>query len=139
MPDYPGGMACVLTLTTSQFDISRETPNPINPIAGQGILLWIRGKLEGTSFVATVPEPEDWGWYMDVTGRGANYLVGASGEAGGESTDVDWTIQVHKHRTAMEKLTGRNKLAEDDALVSLLAKLFRDTPGFRDVEIEKES
>jgi hypothetical protein len=139
MPDYRGGMAHVLTLTTSKFDISREAPNPINPIAGQGILSWIRSKLEGTSFVATVPEPEDWGWYMDVAGPGATYLVGASGEAEGESHDVDWTIQVHKHRTAMEKLTGRNKLTDDDPLVSLLAGIFRETPGFRDVEIEKES
>jgi hypothetical protein len=132
-------MAHLLTLTTSEFDISRETPNPINPIAGQGILEWIRGRLEGTSWAATAPEPEDWGWYMDVTGPGATYLVGASGEAERESPDIDWTIQVHKRRSAMEKLMGRNRLAADDPLVGLLAKFFFKTPGFRNVEIEKET
>jgi hypothetical protein len=132
-------MAHVITLSTSMFDVSGETPNPINPIAGQSILTWIRAKLVGSPYTATAPEPEDWGWYMDVTGPDATYLVGASAEAEHQPSDTDWTIQIHKHRTAMEKLTGRNRLAADDAFVALVETLFRETPGFRNVEIEKEA
>lgn len=32
-------------------------------------------------YTATTPEPEDWGWYIDVGRAGASYLVGASGES----------------------------------------------------------
>jgi hypothetical protein len=40
-------MAHLITFTSSQFDVSVETPNPINPIAGEGVLKWLREKLVG--------------------------------------------------------------------------------------------
>ena len=131
-------MAQLLTFSTSSFDVTLETPNPFNPIAGQSVLSWIREKLTGTPFTATSPEAEDWGWYMDVSGNGATYLVGASGEPDSTTSDVDWTVQIHKHRTVLEKLTGRNILTDDDALLALLEGFVREESTFRDVQVEKE-
>jgi hypothetical protein len=34
-------MAHVMTFRSSKFDIATETPNPINPIAGESLLLWL--------------------------------------------------------------------------------------------------
>jgi len=38
-------MAHVVSFRTSKFDVRTETPNPINPIAGQGVLRWLRLEL----------------------------------------------------------------------------------------------
>ena len=132
-------MAHLIAFATGKFDISKETPNDINPIAGEGLLKWIQGHLAGTSFTATKPGTEDWGWYMDIEGGGASYLVGASGEPDRPPPDVDWTIQVHKNRSMMDKLTGKNKLASDDPLFALLEKLVRSEPEFREVSVEKDA
>jgi hypothetical protein len=131
-------MAHLITFATGKFDISKETPNDINPIAGQGVLNWIRQHLAGTGFTATEPRTEDWGWYIDVEGNGASYLVGASGEPDRAPPDVDWTIQLHRKRSAMDKLTGKNKLSGDDPLFALLERLARAESEFRGTEVAKD-
>jgi len=132
-------MAHTFSFTTGKFDVSKETPNDINPIAGQGVLNWIREKLAGSAYASTEPSTEDWGWCMDVAGRGSTYLVGASGEPERPPRDVDWVIQVHKNRSMMEKLTGKRKLTPDDPFSVLLEKLLRDEPSFGDISVEKEA
>lgn len=132
-------MAHLITFATGKFDISRETLNEINPIGGEGLLNWIRERLSGTSFKATEPGTEDWGWYMDIEGGGASYLVGASGQPDRPPPDVDWAIQLHKNRSMKDKLTGKNKLASDDPLFALLEQLVRGEPEFRGVQVEKDA
>lgn len=131
-------MAHVISFSTSKFDVSRETPNPINPIAGEGVLNWIREQLVGTPYTATEPATEDWGWYIGVDGNGASYMVGASGQPEPPATEAEWVVQVHKHRTVKDRLTGRNKLAGDDPLVALLESRVRGEPAFRNVSVERE-
>src|SRR5215470_18754497 len=128
-------MAHLITFATGNFDISREEPNPFNPIAGQAVLKWLRDKLHGSGYTATEPGTEDWGWYMDVEGSGAAYLVGASGEPERPPPDIDWTIQIHRIRSLKDKLTGRNKMVADDPLTSLLEGFVRSEPGIRDVKV----
>jgi len=64
-------MSHVIYFTTGKFDISKETPNRINPIPGESVLNWFREKLADTQYQTTEPETEDWGWYIYVTGNGA--------------------------------------------------------------------
>ena len=35
-------MAHVIRFRTDKFDVSKERPNPINPIPGESLLLWLR-------------------------------------------------------------------------------------------------
>jgi hypothetical protein len=51
----------LITFETSQFDPAGEKENPINPIAGQAVLQWLRKELTG-KYELSNPEPEDWGW-----------------------------------------------------------------------------
>src|SRR5215470_977690 len=106
-------MAHLVSFKTALFDVSRERPNDINPIAGQSVLLWLRDALIKAQYRVTEPDTEDWGWYMDVQGESGSYLVGASAEADA-SPPLEWIVQVHKHRTFKDKIFGRNKMAEDD-------------------------
>lgn len=133
-------MAHVINFSSGNFDISGETPNPINPLAGESLLNWLRGKLSATNCETTKPATEDWGWYIDVKAFGSSYLVGASADAHEPVVaDVEWALQIHKHRSLMEKVRGKNKLAGDDPLSALIEKLLREEPGIRDVVIDKQT
>jgi hypothetical protein len=48
-------MVHLVTFTSSQFDVAAETPNPINPIAGEGVLNWLREKLRSAGYDVTAP------------------------------------------------------------------------------------
>ena len=132
-------MTRVITFSTDLFDISAEDPNPINPIAGQAVLDWMRERLEGSGYTTTKPATEDWGWYIGVTGASASYLIGASGEPERPPPDMDWTIQIHRHRTLADRLTGRNKMKADDPLAQLVERILRSEPAFREVTAEDEA
>ena len=54
-------MARVVRFTTSLFDVAKERPNPINPIPGESLLLWLREKSLPRVQVSE-RDAEDWGW-----------------------------------------------------------------------------
>jgi hypothetical protein len=129
-------MAHVVTFRSSKFDTATETPNPINPIAGQSVLGWLCEQLRNSPHQTTTPEAEDWGWYVDVSGAGASYLVGASADPAESGASIDWTVQIEKHRSLRDKITGANKMAADDALSALVEQILRSDPAITDVERE---
>jgi len=130
-------MASLISFRTSRFDASKETPNRINPIAGQSVLNWLREELAEAHYESTEPDTEDWGWYIEVEGGGGSYLVGASGDAEGSTADVDWTVQVHKRRSLKERLLGRNPMAADDPLFALIEKIVRGDARIEQVSVDK--
>src|SRR5579871_4621269 len=132
-------MAHLISFATTKFDASKETPNPINPIAGQGVLRWLRDELAKVGWEATEPDAEDWGWYMIVKQGGVSYLVGAGGRFEDDVPPADWMVQIHKRRSLLEKLTGRNKMAGDDSLTGAIENILRHDASFTKVEIEKDA
>ena len=132
-------MAHIVSFRTNKFDVSAETPNPINPIAGQSVLIWLRAELAKAQYTATEPDTEDWGWYIDVSGNDGSYLVGASADADGSTTDVEWVIQVHRHRSLTDKLFSRNKMVVDDPLVTLIERIVRGDRQISGISVERET
>jgi hypothetical protein len=132
-------MVHLIYFLTSRFDIGAEDPNPINPIAGQSVLTWLRDALASHHYTASEPSTEDWGWYIDVRGHGASYLVGASADADSSTPEVEWTVQVHKHRSVKEKILGRNKMAADDPLAALIERIVRADPQMLEVSVERDA
>ena len=132
-------MAHIISFRSRKFDVTTETPNPTNPIAGQSVLRWLRAELATSPYTATEPDTEDWGWYMDVTGNDATYLVGASADADGSTPEVEWVIQVHKHRSMKDKLLGRNTMTVDDSLAALIERIIRADTQMSDVSVERET
>ena len=132
-------MAHVISFTTSRFDVAGETANPTNPIAGQSVLLWLKAELSRQNYRVTEPDTEDWGWYMDVQGGGGvTYLVGASADAETLSAPVEWTVQVHRHRSITDKLLGRNKMAMDDPLFALIERLVRADSRMQQISVSRD-
>ena len=131
-------MAHVISFTSARFNVQAEKPNSINPIAGQSVLHWLRDELVRAQYRVTEPATEDWGWYVCVEGRESSYLVGASADATAPMPTVEWTIQVHKNRSVKDKVLGRNKMAADDALCTLIDRLVQDDPAIKDVSVTRD-
>ena len=129
-------MAHLFTFRTARFDVREEDPNPINPIPGQGVLRWLGAQLAGGHCTVTEPAAEDWGWYIDVECESARYLVGASADLDSSTPEIEWMVQVDKHRTLKDKVLGQNKMAADDRLVALIGDIVRAVPEFAEVTSE---
>lgn len=87
-----------------------------------------------------------------MKGAGSSYLVGASAEVEYKSEDgsplsydvsanaiLEWTLQIHKHRTVMEKLLGKNRMAADDALCALVERIVRSDSLLEEVSVERNA
>ena len=128
-------MTCVIRFTTDMFDVSKERPNPINPIPGESLLTWLGEKAQ-PRVQLTEPAAEDWGWYSFVDWQGRQYLIGAS--ASEEEADREWILQIEKQRTMKEKLLGREAMSQDDECALFFLSLLKSEPAFKGVSTDPE-
>jgi hypothetical protein len=127
-------MAHLITFQTEKFDPRAERENPINPIAGEAVLNWLREQL-GPEFEMSRPEPEDWGWFSSVQRGDAVYLVGASAEVE-QTPPIEWAVQVHKRRSLVDKLTGRNRHEPEDSLTAAIRSAVEAEQTFHDISVD---
>jgi hypothetical protein len=128
-------MAMVFRFTTNRFDVAKERPNPINPIPGESLLLWLIDNTKG-AVAFSAPDCEDWGWYSDARWNGRRYLVGASASEEEQDGAREWVLQVDKIRSIKEKLLGRARMDGQDECASYLLRLLQMEPTFRDVSVD---
>ena len=131
-------MTYLVTFDSEAWAVASETPNPINPIAGQGLLKWLREQLVSAGYEATEPELEDCGWYVIAKRGEASYLVGASSDVDAV-TPREWIVQIHRERSLIDRLLGRNKLQADDPLSSSIEEWIRAHPRTRNVRVDRSS
>jgi hypothetical protein len=127
--------AAVVRFTTAMFDVSKERPNDINPIYGESLLVWLADALKDQVLVPR-PESEDWGWYVDIEYHGRRYMLGTSASDEEENGRREWVLQIVKHRSLTEKLTGKEKMTAADSCVQLLLRALRNEPAFTDVALD---
>lgn len=126
-------MTRVLRFHTAVFDVTKERPNPVNPIPGESLLLWLIEQGDGAVKIST-PAAEDWGWYSYAEWDGRKYLLGASEEE--EDGQREWVLQIDKQRSVKEKLQGRAKMSHDDECAQYFQRLLERS--FRDVSADPE-
>ena len=86
------------------------------------------------------PDQEDWGWYIEATHQGKSYFIGVGGnpqEGALDKNEGEWRIIVEKHRSLRDKLTGKNKLAPDEEILSVIRSIVEREPDFRHVRQEQ--
>ena len=127
-------MHFIIRFTTDKFDVTKEDENPINPIFGQSLLLWLKDKVSD-KLEFDEPDAEDWGWYTYISWAGRSYMLGASTEGDGKNGN-EWVFQVDKLRTFKEKLFGKEKMTKEDQCLLFFKSIFDSEPEFKDVEIE---
>lgn len=126
-------MARVIRFTTDKFDVSKERPNPINPIPGESLLVWLRDRAQPRTLM-TEPDAEDWGWYSYVDWNGRQYLIGAS--ASEDEGEREWILQIDKQRTMKEKLLGREAMTVDDECADFFQGLLEAEAAFKGVSVD---
>jgi hypothetical protein len=110
--------------------------NPINPIPGESLLLWLRERARPDVEVSE-PAAEDWGWYSSVEWKGRSYMLGSSASED-DSGDRELILQIEKHRSVKEKLLGRAKMSKDDECAKYFQRLLESEAEFKDVSIDPE-
>lgn len=124
----------VIRFRSRLFDLSKEPPNPINPIPGASLLEWLRARVPA-SLSMSEPAAEDWGWYSDVQLEGRSYLIGSSADES-EDGNHEWALQIEKTRSLREKMLGQAKMSGDDACLALIQHLLQQEQAFTDVSVE---
>lgn len=124
----------IITFVTDKFDVTKEDENPINPIYGQSLLLWLKEHVAETVQLEN-PDTEDWGWYTTIDWKGRSYLLGASAMES-ENGGFEWVFQVDKNRTIKEKLFGREKMNKDDECLLFFKAVLSAEPDFKGVTVE---
>jgi len=130
-------MPRVIRFLSARFDVSTERPNPINPIAGESLLLWLREQVKAEVEMSP-PEAEDWGWYSFVSWQGRQYLIGSCASEEEEGGEREWILQIDKQRSMRERLLGHEKMARDDECASYFQRLLEQEASFRVVEADAE-
>ena len=121
--------AAVIRFSTAFFDVTKERPNPINPIAGESLLLWLAEQLRDRAPLSS-PDAEDWGWYSTVECEGRRYMLGTSASEEEVHGMREWVLQVVKHRSLKERLMGQEPMTPEDPCVRLVLDVLRNEPAF---------
>lgn len=129
-------MARVIRFSSAKFDVSKERPNPINPIPGESLLIWLRERAK-PQVELSEPDAEDWGWYSFVDWKGRQYLIGSSA-SDEENDEREWILQVDKQRSLKEKLFGREAMSAGDECADFFQKLLEQEPAFKAVSVDPE-
>jgi len=122
----------MIRFVTAKFDVSAERPNPINPIPGESLLLWLADKASPQAAVSAA-RAEDWGWYALVEWNGRQYMLGAS--ASPQGAEHEWVLQIEKQRFFLERLLGRGRMRKEDPCAAFFQRLVEAEPGFREVVV----
>jgi hypothetical protein len=129
-----------LLFETDRFNLSEVHDHFINPCCfGEDVAVWLRGKLLETGLTVIEPGQEDWGWYIETELKGSNYFVGIGGNADESSANGnqgEWRIMIEKHRSAWEKVTGKNQMSDPDPLLKRIQDILEREPSFKNVRLE---
>ena len=121
----------MIRFTTDVFNIKKEDKNPINPIYGQSLLLWLKEKTSA-SYIMSTPDYEDWGWYSNIIYNDKKYMIGASSEEDG----LEWVLQISKQRSLIEILLGKEKITKNDKCFLYFKKIIETESSFKNIEFE---
>jgi hypothetical protein len=127
-------MSTVIRFSSGKFDVSSERPNPINPIFGESLLLWL-GQALGPAHEIGSAEPEDWGWYAYLTWEGERFMLGSSA-SDEEDGEREWVLQVVPQRSLKDRLLGRGKVTPAHPLVRHLVKVLSQEKSFVGVMVD---
>ena len=129
-------MHYVISFESKQFDLDGEEENPINPIKGKSVGEWLVELLRKEEINVSNFDAEDWGWYSYATYQDNKYLIGFAAHPGRSENEVpEIIIQVDKRRSLFERLLGKNKLTNNDPLLSIIERHIKGIEDIANIEM----
>jgi hypothetical protein len=129
-----------LIFSTDRFNLSEPREYFINDCCyGDDAARWLAERLRARGLTVTDPDQEDWGWYFDAEFNGAAYFVGVGGNSDDETSPSnrgEWRLMVQKHRTLWQKLSGANRLDENDAFTAILKEILASESNLQFIGVE---
>jgi len=125
---------------TSRFNLSKVGEHFINPCCfGEDFAQWLANRLAQHGVTVRAPYQEDWGWQFSAEDANGRYYVGVGGNSFENPTNPDvgeWRVMLSKRRTIMERLKGKNKLAESEPILMLVQKILQAESEFANIHME---
>lgn len=124
------------------FNATEVKPHFVNDCCfGEDVAVWLRDELVARGHPTTDPGQEDWGWYIETTVGGNTYFVGigTTGECDDHPGRAEWRLMVERHRSLWDKLRGRNRTANDEAVCGVLLDVLAMNPDVTRPRFESEA
>lgn len=102
----------------------------INGIAGHALESFLSWSLRDNAINASACFAEDHGWDFSVEHGGAKYHCACSLEG---ERPAEAQVTIGKSRSLMDRITGRNKLDTEDAVVAAIRKALSSHSGVRNL------
>jgi len=135
-----GELRTTVIFCSAAFNTRERKPYFINDCCfGDDVARWLVERLKSRGLTATRPAQEDWGWYFDVYLGESRYFVGVGGAPDEDvplSNQGQWRLMVEKRRTLRQRLSGANKLRDDDAFIGVLKDIVSCEAGLILVGVE---
>lgn len=129
-----------ILLDTNRFNLSETKPYFINDECfGEDFARWLRQRLRLEGVRVDDEWQEDWGWQMGAAIGTTNYLIGIGGTVDDSSNDPnqgEWRIMIEKQRSLFERVLGKNKMDNNDEMVSRVRKLTLHEDSFANLRVE---
>jgi len=130
-------------VATNRFNLSEVKPHFINDICfGEDLAAWLVGELEKEGIPVDPPGQEDWGWCFGAVNQEEPYLFAISGDNDGHEdmpNQGEWRISIHKTRSLMDKLLGRNFFSSEDKILYVVRRIIKNQPDMKIVSTESSS
>jgi hypothetical protein len=126
---------------TARFNLSQPYPYFINDCCfGDDLAKWLVSQLPAVGIETDEPYQEDWGWEFAARLATNQYYIGVGGLSDEDPADPnrgEFRIMISKQRTLWERLSGKNKIRPDEAVLRAVETILAKEEEF--VEVRRES
>jgi hypothetical protein len=125
---------------TERFNISEVKDHFINPCCfGEDLADWLKGRLNAKGMHAGEAYQEDWGWEFSLRDNFGAYYIGVGGnpaEPAVSKNHAEWRVMVSKRRSIWDRLTSKNRLADDEPVIAEIFAVLKAEPDFSKIHEE---
>jgi hypothetical protein len=133
---------CHILFDSGRFNLSEVKEHFINPCCfGEDVAAWLAAKLTERGIQVRSPYQEDWGWELPVRMPENSYYIGVGGNSAEDRSDPnrgEWRVMITKRRSLAEKITGKNKLTQQERIVEIVASVLQTETGISNVHFEED-
>jgi len=118
---------------SAEFSPPEPEPGQINAERyGYALASWLSARLSERGVQVEVPEPEDWGWFIDTTHDGRLARLGCGNV---EGSITEWLIWIEGERPGLlARLFGRAAVTAPIAITAMVDRALRSSPSVDDIE-----